>query len=83
MEKRDDGGLVAPDFEARTPNRNYPDYTLVPVGGMTLRQWYKGMIAAQVAQTYAECDPKHAARIAAVCGSLADALIAEDKEEMA
>ncbi len=79
MGKRDDGGLVEP-IRRVWDDRTGEYYDESTAGGLTVRQWYKGMIAAQVAQTYAECDPKHAAAVAAVCGALADALIAEDKE---
>ena len=75
MEKRDDGGRVIPRFEASSPNRLFVDYTIVPVGGMTMRQWYKGMALAAV--YIADITSEQMAKVASEIG---DELIAEDKK---
>lgn len=47
---------------------------------MTLRDWFAGQCLAQVAQTWAECEPKYATHVAAVAYMLADAMMAARKQ---
>jgi hypothetical protein len=84
----DNGGAAFAKLVVGIPpykRRGFEEYELT--GGMTLRQWYKGMALAGYLPAPREhaippfLDPVVDAKyIARVCAELADALIAEDRE---
>lgn len=73
-----DGGKAFPEFVEGIPSyerRATEEYRLT--GGMTLRQWYKGMAVAGLLTT-PDCSVTDAVRLAS---EAADALLAEDAEK--
>lgn len=43
--------------------------------GMSLRDWFAGVMLAQCAQTWCDCNPVYSANVAARCYEFADAML--------